>query len=71
VVETGWMEEFLSPAPKECGLARAAVGPDLKLEPFYAGCPTPVLPCQDGSSKEEIDLDAPGARFEDRVGGGG
>jgi len=40
-------------------------------EPLYAGCPTPVLPFQNGSTKEEIDLDAPGARFEDRVGGGG
>ena len=36
-----------------------------------ARCPTSVLPCRSGSSKEEIDLDAPGARFEHRVGGGG
>ena len=56
---------------KKYGLTRAAFGSDPTLEPLYAGCPTPVLPFQNGSTKEEIDLDAPGARFEDRVGGGG
>jgi hypothetical protein len=41
------------------------------LRASLSGCPTPVLPFRNGSSEEEIDLDAPGARFEDRVGGGG